>query len=465
MGIFEKYLKTGMTTFNLSTNLDLSRKESGVTITNISSRGVRTVDFKMIDFIYLKDGVSFNIINKMVQTIMKADYKMITDKKGIGTYFENFFDEIGRIGEETTLKKLFEFIFKDLFMYGNSFVELIYNKRGNKIVDLKLINTEMVDYARTKEGNIAIDENSKPIGYMISIPYGMSARGKGDIIPEKYKRFISKNNQQIFLLPKRIAHFKINAFGDRYWGVGLLEPILQQVLRKKSIEEAQTNSIYTRGTYPVIAEVGDINHEPSESELKAVLETLQNMRHDRYFSFPYFVKIKPLEVGSTDAASESMLYLTQDQAAAAGIPMPFATSAGEATNRATLNNQQQIFELVLEYYADEVTDSFQRFILRRIKEVNNLKTTPKVVWGDIKAEEKNDKAKRLNLAITDGIIAPAEAREYTLNAEDLEPNEKEYKDWMKNRFLDAKAPIGKATTGVPEFEEDVEKKEITTKKQ
>jgi hypothetical protein len=289
----------------------------------------------------------------------------------------------------------------------------------------------------------------------------MSARGRGDEIPEAYQRFVQKDDQMIFLLPHRVAHFKINSFGDRYWGLGLLEPVLQQVLRKKSIEEAHTNSIYTRGTYPVVAKVGDINHEPSEAELKAVLETLQNMRHDRYFAFPYFVEVKPLEVASTDAAENAMLYLSQDQAAAAGIPMPFATSAGEATNRATLNNQQQIFELVLEYYAKEITDTFERFILRRIQEVNGIKDYPLLKWGDIKAEEKNDKSKRLSMAIGDKVLSPKEARKYILEVEDIEPDDKAYEEWIKSEKNSEK----KVVKEKPKFEEDMEKEEITTKKQ
>ena len=77
------------------------------------------------------------------------------------------------------------------------------------------------------------------------------------------------------------------------------------------------------------------------------------------------------------------------------MPMAFATGAGEATNRATLNNQQQILELTLEDIVKKTISTFTKYILRRIQNKNGAKDIPKVIWGDVRAEEKNDKTKRL----------------------------------------------------------------------
>jgi len=115
-------------------------------------------------------------------------------------------------------------------------------------------------------------------------------------------------------------------------------------------------------------------------------------------------------------------YLRVNQAAAAGMPMAFATGAGEATNRATLNNQQQILELSLEQIIKKTVSSFQKYILRRIGLVNfnSVKYVPKLIWGDIRAEEKNEKAKRLIDYVNVGALAPDEIREYAATSEDLE---------------------------------------------
>ena len=461
MGYISEYLSNSQVSYTLAGENRKAERLTGksVPITGTIERGARTINFATIDYIYKYDAVSFNTVNKMIQTIMSAKNSFFSEKKAILTYFNKFFDLIGDIGNETTKDKLYEYILKDLFMYGNSFIENIYDDKDEIIMDLKMIKAESMDYVRNGSGEILVDKYSRPIGYTMKLPNGISARGKGDEVPEDYRRVVSKGDNQLFLLPKRISHFKINTFGDRYWGVGILEPIVEGVTRKMKLEEAQTNSIYQRGTYPVIAKVGDLEHEPSEAELNAVLDNLKNMRHDRYFAFPYFVDIQPLEAKQSDVVDNTMLYLTTNQAAAAGIPLPFATGAGEATNRATLNNQQQMWELVLEYYAKEMTTSFERMVLRRISEVNGLSGYPTIVWGDIKAEEKNDKAKRISMAIADGSIAPEEARPYILEVEDLIANEKAYASFKKVEVVKKKP--SKNTN----FEEDEEKKEITTKKQ
>ncbi len=455
----------------------------GIPVTTINDPGARTINYGIIDFLYKNDAVSFNTINKMVQTVMSTPNKLVGVKKSVLNYFNEFLDNIGFIGQDTTRDKLFEYIFKDLFMYGNSFIELVFDKTDTYIVDLKIINAGRIDYLRSYLGDVIVDETSKPIGYTLRLPHGQAAIGLGDPVPEIYKRIMMKLQDQMFVSPKRIVHFKINEYGDKWYGVGVLEPVIRAVQRKLSIEEAQTNSIYTRGTYPIIAKVGSLDHEPSEQELNSILHTLQNMRHDRYFAFPYYVDVSPLKVDQSDIGENIMLYLTQTQASAAGIPVPFVTGTGQATNRATLNNQQQMWELVLTYYAKQMVDQFKRLILRKIKETNGISEVPDIQWGEIKAEEKNDKIKRIHTSILDGIIAPEEARPYILQAEGFQPNEKAYNEFKKitPTKVESKTPLPpdkqelpnlstKVKKGVlnpkqPSFSEDQTSKEITTKKQ
>lgn len=464
MGLLEKYLPS--TTFNLASaksDVGIRPTQTSKPASLTSEPGRRLIDFFGIDNLYMNDPITFNIINKMVQWTMKPMFEFKSTKKFLMSAYNRFFNNLGKIGEEITKEDLVEYSIKDLFMYGNSFIELVFNDSDDIITDLRNIPARNVDYARDSRGDVAVDEFGKPIGYMISQQYGSSVTQRGDDIPKPYHSKIVKRDNSFFLLPKRIAHFKINPFGDRYWGVGMIQPTVVNATRKKKIEEAQVNSIYTRGTGPVIATVGDERHEASENDLKTVLSTLQQMKHDRYMTFPHFVDVKPLEVQQSDIGEETLKYLAMGQAAAAGMPGAFALGGGEATNRATLNNQQQMFELVLEYYIKQYTNSFNKMIIRRIETVNEIGGVVEMKWGDIKAQELNDKSIRLSAAIAEGSLAPEEVREYRLKSEDLERDDAAQKKWMKSRYEDTKTVVGHK----PEqsFEEDQEKKETTKKKQ
>ena len=463
MGIFGKHLTS--TTFNLASAKDsVGLKTTDSRPASLTSEpGRRMIDYFGIDSLYMSDSVTFNIINKMVQWTMKPMFEFRSAKKYLVTSYTRFFDNLGKIGEEITKEDLVEYSIKDLFMYGNSFIELVFGDLDGEeiITDLRNIPARNVDYARDSRGDVAIDEFGKPVGYMIQQRYGSSLVQRGDTIPKPYDAKITKQSNSFFLLPKRIAHFKINAFGDRYWGVGMVQPTVLNANRKQKIEEAQANSIYTRGTGPVIAKVGDERHEATENDLKSVLGTLQNMKHDRYMALPHFVDIKPLEIQQSDIGGEALKYLAMGQAAAAGMPGAFALGGGEATNRATLNNQQQMFELVLEYYIKQFTNSFNKMIIRRINVINDVGGIVDMKWGDIKAQELNDKSQRLSAAITEGSLSPEEVRKYRLKSEDIEEDEKAYKEFKESKKVaDNSYPISNITKKKG-FEEDEKKKEIT----
>ena len=460
MGIFTNYFGT---TGTRSVVLAGGSTGQGKPIAIVKTKGYRTINFPTINYLYETDSTTYNSINLMVNTIMAAGFQFMSKEKDVERIFNEFFDNIGIVDTSVTKWSLIRNVYSDLFKFGNSFMELIYNKKGNKVVDLRNLEAKNVDYARDGEGNVALDEFGNPIGYVLLLDFGQSNQGQGDQVPEKYKRSINLESQMIFMLPFRIAHFKMNEKSNRLWGVGVLEPVIQAILRKQALEEAQSNSIYTRGTSPVIGYVGDAEHEATPDQLEEILETLSNMKHDRYFTFPNFVRVETLDVKTSSEASDFLMFLDRKQASAAGIPLPFATSSGEATNRATLNNQQQIFDQVLEYYVSNFIQQFENQVLRRLKVENGYKDIPMLVWGDVKAEEKDAKSKRLHLYVLDGVIAPEEIRPYVLKSENIKSDEVTYKTYIN--YLREKGKVPNSNKNVPEIERDQVKREITTKKQ
>lgn len=369
---------------------------------------------------YRFDATTFNIINKQLQLILHAGFDIKAIKKMQQKFYDEFFDSIGSIGEMITSEELTEYIFQDLMMYGNSYVELIYDaKTDSKVVDLKTIPEYQMDYAKNSNSEIAVDEFNRPIGYVMVLPSGISAEGLGDPIPAQYIGKVSKDYNEIFLLPKRIAHFKLFTYGDRFYGIGLIEPSHQATSRKLLIEDARSNEIYTRGANTIVATVGDENHEAGKQELEDTLEQISNFKHDRFFAFPHWVKLDTLPIADNESVDRTLDYLTTKQASAAGMPKAFATGSGEATNRATLNNQQQIMELSLEYMVRKFCASFNKLVLDRIAK-SHKKDTAKIIFGDVRAEEKNEKSKRLIEYVKAGIIKPEAVTSYAISSEDLD---------------------------------------------
>ncbi len=399
----------------LALNLSSTPEQQSTKVTP----SVERVDPQELEQAYISDAISFNSINKSTQLIMAAGHELITDKKSQNKY-QDFFDNIGDIGDDMTSEELKESIFRYEMIYGNAYVELIFDRATKKrIVDLALLDSKRMDYAKTADGQIVLDKFGKAVGYTLKFPYNYAVAGQGDTIPKMYENKISLSENEIFLVAARICHFKLYTYGDRFYGLGLIEPAYKSVLRKMNIEEAQTNSIYARGTYPVIATVGDAEHEPTPTDIEETLKNLVKLKHDRYMAFPHWIKVNPLEVRQSDIVQSTLNYLRRNQIAALGMPEALAAGSGEATNRATLNNQQQILEFTLNDIVNKTVATFEKCILRKIALANGWGKA-KIKWGDIGAEEINEKSDRLNKYVKNGILAHEDVTAFAKKSEGLD---------------------------------------------
>jgi hypothetical protein len=392
-----------------------------------------------LELTYIADPISFNSINKATQMIMSAGYELRAKSKTVKNFFIEFFDNIGRVGEDITFDEILESIFQNQMIYGNAYIETVLNKQKNLVVDLVILDPKNVDYARDVSGTILLDNYGKPKGYAVSAPLEISVVGKGDTPPKEMD--VSKN--QVFLIPERIAHFKLYTYGNRFNGMGLIESAYKSIVRKQNIEEAQTNSIYQRGTYPIIDQVGDENHFPTPNQIKNATTMLKEMQHNRYFAVPYWHKIQALEVRQSDIVERTAHYLREAQAAASGMPLAFATGSGEATNRATLATQLTFLEFTLNDIVKKTVATFKKYILKRISDFKSFSEVPELVWGDISAEEINDKAGRLNNYVKFGILSPESVKAYAINSEKLEVVEGDEKGNKKKEEPKEEKPKGK----------------------
>lgn len=408
---------------------------------------------------YRFDPFTFNIINKDIQLIMRAGFKIKTKTARWQKKYDAFFESIGEIGEPFTKEEMVEYILQDELMYGNCFVEKVFRNGdyNDKMLDFNFISEKRMDYAKDASKNIVLDKYGNPIGYVMSMPRGYNSRGKGDPIPMEYKDKVSMDSNQIFFNPKRIAHFKLFTYGDRFYGLGLIEPAHVSTFRKLKIEEARTNEIYTRGSNTIIASVGDNEHEPSTEDIEKVLDNISNFKHDRYFSFPHWVKVNTLPLNENDSVDKTLDYLRINQSSSSGMPMAMVSGQGETANKQTLQTQQFILELSLEHIVKKFAAQFKKYILKPLAKSHDIPEVADIVFGDIIAEDKAGKNERLMAAVRNGVLSPEEVRPYIIQAEDLEEMPDKYKDFSDKFWVSKnKDPISPL---LPDYEIPVQENE------
>uniref|UniRef100_A0A6M3ISY5 Putative portal protein n=1 Tax=viral metagenome TaxID=1070528 RepID=A0A6M3ISY5_9ZZZZ len=417
MAILQKIRDYFSTNTNKNTTIkELVRHDISVPSTVSSSDSVERVSADELENCYIFDPIVFNSINKIVQTIMSAGYEIKCENESVTKYFKEFLNNVGLVGEETTWEEMLSIIYQNQLIYGRHYIELVYNPAMTRVVDLVTLDPKTMDYARDGANKVVLDFYQRPIGYTQQLPLGIDIDGKGDPVPNT----VTLKTQQIFLLPERIAHFKLYTYGNRYDGLGIIEPAYKSIVRRQNIEEAQANSIYARGTYPVIASVGDESHHPTPEMMDNAANKLAEMKHNRYFAFPYWYKINTLEVKQSEVVDNTMKYLRENSSASLGVPIAFAVGSGEATNRATLNNQQKFLEYTLNDISKRTIATIRKQIFMRICNTKKFEDIPQIIWGDIGTDNKDDKAIRLNNYVKNGILTPEEVKNYVIRAEELE---------------------------------------------
>lgn len=405
------------------------------------------VDPQELENCYLFDPIAFSAINKITQTIMAVDWKLICKDLDTLDYFNNFIDNVGKVGEDVTFNEILEAIFKNQLIYGNAYVETVFNKKGTEIVDLFLLDPKRMDYAQDASGNILMDKYGKPIGYTLKLPYNTSSEGRGDPIPEGSSINLIEN--QIFLISERICHFKLYTYGDRFYGLGIIEPAYKTILRKQNIEVAQTNSIDQRGCAPIIDYVGDEFHEPTPQMLEDAAEKLAKFKNNKYFVFPKWHKIETVEIKQSDIVQDTLHYLRENESASLGLPMTFILGSGERSNKYTISSLQRFTENTLNDIVKRTLSTFRKYIFKRMCDLKDFNEIPEISWEDVAVEEPNDKAKRIVEYVQSGIITPKEAHAFAIESEELNKGINEDEDPANPITEDPSNPSPQVPTETP----------------
>ena len=385
---------------------------------------VERISLEELELSYLRHPIIFNAINKSVQSIMSAGWELRAKDPDVLSYFKNFIDSVGKVGENVTFEEILESLFQYQMIYGNTYLETVlgkHTKDPNNIVDLVILDPKRMDYAKKSDSKIALDKFCKPVGYIQQWPFEVDPSNKGDVIPKDSD--ISLDNNQIFLLPERICLFKLYTFGDRFYSIGLAEAAYKSILYELAIKKAHYNSVEQKGEPPIIDYVGDQFHQPTPQQIQNSVETMKKFKYNRYFAFPYWHKVEPLNYKPNDMIIDSLKYLREDIASSVGMPLSFAIGSGEDTNRSTLATQHLFLASTLNNVVKKTLSTLRKNIFERISKFNKFDEVPEIVWNHIGVEEINDKAKRLTEYVKAGSLPPTDEglTDYIKQSERLKP--------------------------------------------
>ena len=356
-----------------------------------SKRDQERVSKEELEFAFRTDSFIFNAVNVSVQMIMSAGHTIVAKKAMVRKFFENFVDNLSQVGADTTWVEICTRIYQDAYVYGAPVNELVWNEGDDKIVDLKVLDPKEIDFARSGNGNIVLDENEKPVGYVQTIPYGLEVtEDMGDPVPEDVS--LSGGNK-IFILAKRISYSPLYTFGSGFEGMGKVEPAYKATIWKLNLLKAGAESASRRGFSPIIAKVGNENVHPTPAMVNNVLEKLKTLDYSKYMSIPWYVTLDTLDVKTIETYADFLKYLTAMQSAALGVPVPFVTGLGEETNRATLGTQLEVFKLSLNSIAERISKGIEKNIFKPIAEAEGFDEVPQLKWNKVTISYEKEKIK------------------------------------------------------------------------
>lgn len=383
--------------------------ETGQPTTEKSTPTIVRISMEELELTYLHNRTVFNGINKIVQSIMSVDHTIEATNLKIKKYFTDFVENLGNSGSDLTWDELLETIYSHECIYGKSWIENIYNKLGNKIVDWDIIDPKKMDYAKSGTNKIVLDKFGRPVGYYEVMPVEGGLAQSVPTPPDIIKLGVSAPSgyKTIFVYPKQIAQLKLYNIGDGFYPVGLIEPIYKISVRKMNVEHGLANAMYRAG-FPIrYGQVGDLNHEPTPDHVNGMLNQLKNLDFKNDIASAYYQNVKLLEPKSNfGRIKEALEYFNDQEISGLGIPRAFVTGSDVKVNKAAMENMEAMYQLTISDIIKRTVTSIRKYMFKPICELEEFKEIPTIKWENYGINELDRKAKRIINYIKSGALPP-----------------------------------------------------------
>lgn len=366
-----------------------SRKEinfsTSVQIRSIPTREeIKRVDFSKLEQVYHVDGLVFNIINRYRQFVSAPIY-FEAESPRVKNFFTNYAREI-------RLQELIPEIVGHLCIYGNCYLEKVWNQAGTKIVGLVLIDPKTIDVKKDSNEVPILDETGKPAFYVQEVP-------------SLAKKVEFKRDE--------IVHLRLFTTADSYKGIGLIEPVYKAVIIKLNLEESLGENIHRHG-FPILhTRIGDPNRPetfPSAKEIEAWSAEIKNLNALSSITTPYFYDVKFLQPEPLGELADLLNYYSELISAGMGCPSSLALGQIRGA-RAALETQQQFFEKMVATIQLKISQGLEDQFFSQVAKLNGFKEVPKMRFEIFTSESLDAKIERWTKLVSSGLVVPDEVLE------------------------------------------------------
>ena len=370
----------------------LSAAIEGTPITSKQTTYFAPKDKKLLETAFRECQVIAQGIIKFTQIIMSGEPTLECKDENVLSYFNDFVDNIGNIGNDLHWYELLMRIFQDQFIYGEAWVEKIFNTNKTRIVDLDIIDATSMDYAKNGSDKIVLDKYGVPVGYVQQLEPGQLEVGRGSFTPPEGVYVANKK----YIPREYIAHIMLYRTGNGFYPLGLVEMAYNDILWFLKLKQAYGDKAL-KVLFPTrVGILGDKQHEPTAEMLQDFVNKLVATEYKTEIALPYFADLKVVEAKHPEALLNFLNFFQEQIIIATGLPKPIVTGLGEETNRATLNVQTKLALMTTKDIIRRTCKAIEHQIFKPISRLEGFYRdkkkkkgliVPKISWDFAKIEK------------------------------------------------------------------------------
>ena len=252
-------------------------------------------------------------------------------------------------------------------VFGDAFLERIYNKSETKLLNIKVVN---------------------PI--TMTIEYDEYGRIQG------YRQIINGQPSEL-IDPKYIAHFRFFPQPDSPYGVSLIQPNIDTLKRKVRTDKAIANAIIRHGTPKYIVSVGSegVTENIPDSVFEEIKRELRNISEKNEIIVPWLIKIDTIDEKGIKGVEDYFNYF-QSQLVVGLLCPEEALGLGRGSTEATARVKALMYERMIKSFQLKLSRFLEREIFKPFLVGEGFENEePRVIFRSVTDEDEAMKAKWL----------------------------------------------------------------------
>ena len=350
------------------------------------------------------DPIVRNAIDLQVELI-NLGFRIMSDDPKVST-------DIAIINNNSEWDDFNDGLVRDALIFGNAYVKLLPNASGSRYVGLWNMDPIRTDFYRLMNGNVKMNPDGTPYGYIETIPFGYQTQMKMDTDEYNRRGRVYPN--------ERVVYFNFETLPGSIEGISRLRSAHQLIRDKWVIEKGirQTAFHFTR---PILKYKIGVKERPlvSPDRIKEVADALQTNEQISSFVTPWWEDVDILYPKAVSDMSKNLDPIIDQLPPALGIPKSIIFETGKDAQRGALRQQIRILVSRIKRKRKKLISFYNKQLFPKIASKNKWKTLPTISFSPVTMEDVESLAKRIKTYIEAGILEPSEVKNDIKRIEDL----------------------------------------------